>query len=98
MGFRDLAASNTNYDIKRGELINNGGVEASTDILVPFVTNRDKYPDAPKHLPKYILMNETKILELKDTETILKYENPTESLTILLLCEPWRAFQDFDIF
>ena len=62
------------------------------------MTNRERYPDAPEHLPKYILVNETKILELKDTQTILKYENPSEPLTILLLCEPWRAFQDFEIF
>jgi hypothetical protein len=73
-------------------------VQASTDILVPFVTNRDRYPDAPKYLPKYILMNETKILELKESQTILKYDNTSKPLTILLLCEPWRSFEDIDIF
>ena len=96
--YKDLDESNVNYKIKLAELINNHGIEASTDILVPLVTNRDKYPDAPSHLPKYILINEEKILELKESETVMKYENASELLTVFLLCEPWRAYEEFDDF
>ena len=95
--YRDLKESNVNYKNKLAELRNNEGIEVSTDILIPMVTNRERYPHAPTHLPKYILIEE-KILELKESETVLKYENTSEPLTIFLLCEPWRFYEEYDLF
>ena len=76
----------------------NNGIEADTDYLVPLVTNRERFPNAPEYLPKYILLNNNRILVLKRKMKVVKFKNPTEPLTALLLCEPWRSFEDLDVF
>ena len=73
-----------------------GGVESSTEMFVPLVTNRDRYPDAQRYLPKFILINKKKILVLKKGLNVIKCKALSEPLTALILCEPWRAPEEFD--
>ena len=91
-----MKESNTNYEEKVQELEKHGGIEEATDILVPLVTNRDRYKNAPKHLPMYLLIRGKKILVLKKKASILKYSNPNTDMTSLVLYEPWRNPEDMN--
>jgi hypothetical protein len=82
--------------VKVNELIKSGGVESPTENFVPLVTNRDRYPDAPRYLPNYILINKKKILALKKKLNVVKFKDHSEPITALFLCEPWRAAEEFD--
>ena len=93
--YRELEDSNKNYDEKLSELKKLGGIQASTDIIVTLITNREKYPQNKiENLPSYILIRNKKILVLKKNKNILKYNNPETDLTSLLLFEPWRKPED----
>ena len=69
-----------------------------TRLLIEFVTNRVRYPDAPKYLPEYILLKNRTILVLKRKQNIVMYSNACSLLTNVILCEPWRDDTDFDNF
>ena len=91
-----MKESNANYDEKVKELKKNGGIEEATEILVPLVTNRERYKNTPNHLPMYLLIRGKKILVLKKKASILKYNNPNTDMTSLVLYEPWRKPEDMD--
>jgi hypothetical protein len=60
------------------------------------VTDHEKYPNAPAYLPLFMMIGEEKILELKNYETIVKFDNASDQLTTLILCVPWRNPEDLD--
>ena len=68
----------------------------STDIFIELVTNRTRFPNAPKYLPKYLLIKK-KILSLRKNSATLKYETPHDDVVSLLLYEPWRNPEDITI-
>ena len=45
-----------------------------------------------------MLLKNKKILTLKKNKNIVKFTNPNDKLTDLILCEPWREPTDFDTF
>ena len=94
--FSELEQSNPNFKNKLEELKRNGGLEVETENLVLLITNREKYPLAPKYLPRYMLLDNTKILVLKSQKCVLKFKNEGLALTDLILYEPWRSPNDFD--
>ena len=71
-------------------------MEVETENLVLLITNRERYPLAPKYLPRYMLL-ENKILVLKRQKCVLKFKNEGQALTDLILYEPWRSPNDFDV-
>ena len=91
--YNELDKNVKNFKEKCIELEKNGGVEVDTEILVPFVTNREKFKNAPNYLPKAILLKNGKVLSMRKGETIIKYEE--NGLANIILCEPWR--QDIDL-
>ena len=91
--YNELDKNMKNFKEKCIELEKNGGVEVDTEILVPFVTNREKFKNAPNYLPKAILLKNGKVLSMRKGETIIKYEE--NGLANIILCEPWR--QDIDL-
>ena len=60
------------------------------------VTNRDKFKDAPKFLPEYILIKNKKILILKKNPNVIKFKDAAEPMTALILAEPWRDPEELD--
>ena len=82
--------------MKLAELIINGGVLADTEEMVKLVTNETRFPHADVYLPKFLLLENQKILVLKKKQNVLKFDNPGAEFTTLLLCEPWRIPEDFD--
>ena len=95
--YRALEKTNPNFKTKVEELKKTGGVEASTEVLVPLVCNRDRYPNADKFLPKFILLDNGSVLVLKKKPNIIKYKREFEPLTMLILFESWRKSSDFDL-
>lgn len=93
-----MEKSNLIYNEKVQELKRTGGVESSTEQFVPLVTNQDRFPDAPRFLPKYILIQGGKILVLKKKPNVVKFKDAAGHLTPLILCEPWRLSQEMDDF
>ena len=87
--YRNLRKDNANYKKKIEELTAMGGTQVSTDIFTPLVTNRERFPNAPEYLPHYILINDT-ILVLKKNSSVLKYSDPEEDMTNVILFEPWK--------
>ena len=65
---RVLEKTNPNYAKKIEQLQLSGGVEVDLDNMVPLITNRIRFPDAPRYLPKLILIRNKKILVLKEKE------------------------------
>lgn len=96
--FRSLAKDNVNYQEKVKELKRLGGIEADTENLVPLVTNSERFPDAPAFLPKFILINNHKILVLKKHRNVVKFKNKSSSLTSLILCEPFTSSEQLNEF
>ena len=94
--FRVLEKTNPNYAKKIEQLQLSGGVEVDLDNMVPLITNRIRFPDAPRYLPKLILIRNKKILVLKKKENVVKFKNGNVPLTDLLLCEPWRNAEDIN--
>ena len=84
------------YKEKMNELRNNGGVEASTSKFVPLVTNRERYPQAPRFLPELILIGNNKIIALKKNPNAVKFKNGGQQIATLVLAEPWRDPAEFD--
>lgn len=72
-------------------------MDPDTEKLVPQVTNRERFPDADAFLPKFILINQTKILVLKKNRNVVKFK-VLNSTTFLMLCEPHTASDQFDQF
>ena len=95
---RALERDNPNYEKKIEELSLTGGIQLDTEIFVPLITNSLKFPNAPKFLPKLILIRNNKILILKKKTNVVKFKNPKDPMTNLLLCEPWRSSDDFSQF
>ena len=93
---RVLEKTNPNYAKKIEQLQLSGGVEVDLDNMVPLITNRIRFPDAPRYLPKLILIRNKKILVLKEKENVVKFKNGNVPLTDLLLCEPWRNAEDIN--
>ena len=93
---RVLEKTNPNYAKKIEQLQLSGGVEVDLDNMVPLITNRIRFPDAPRYLPKLILIRNKKILVLKKKENVVKFKNGNVPLTDLLLCEPWRNAEDIN--
>ena len=86
--YNELDKNVKNFEEKCTQLEKSGGVEVDTEILVPFVTNREKYKNAPNYLPKTILLRNGKIMIMRKGNNIVKYED--NQLANLILCEPWR--------
>ena len=61
--------------------------------MVPLITNRDRYRDADAFLPKFILINQTKILVLKKHRNVVSFN--ANANAILMLCEPHTASEPF---
>ena len=91
-----MEKTNPNYIKKVQELKKTGGIISSTDILVPLVTNRDRFPNADKFLPKFILLSNDSVLELKTKPFIIKYKEACKPLTMLILFESWRTPTELD--
>lgn len=87
-----------NYQEKVKELERLGGIEADTEKLVSLVTNRERFPDAPAFLPKFILINSHKVLVLKKHRNIVKFKNRSSALTSLILCEPFTSSEQLNEF
>ena len=92
--YNELDKNVKNFEEKCTQLEKSGGVEVDTEILVPFVTNREKYKNAPNYLPKTILLRNGKIMIMRKGNNIVKYED--NQLANLILCEPWRLDADLD--
>ena len=75
-----------------------GGIDPDTDKLVPLVTNRERFPDAPQFLPKFILINNHKIVVLKKERNVVKFKNKSIALTSLILCEPFTSSDQLNDF
>jgi hypothetical protein len=95
---RTLEKDNVNYQEKVNELKCLGGIEADTENLVPLVTNSERFPDVPAFLPKFILINNHKILVLKKNKNIVKFKNKSSPLTSLILCEPFTSSDQLNQF
>ena len=89
--YKELSTSNKNYETKLEELKKSGGTQSSVNRIIPLVTDRDKFPSAPEHLPEFILINGKKILQLKSKENIAVFQKPSEPLSIIILCCPWNS-------
>ena len=96
--YKELLSTNKNYMIKLKELENSDGIQVAVKSLIPLVTDQDRFPSAPSHLPEFILINRKKILQLKCKENIVKFTDPSEPLTTLMLCCPWSSSEDIDKF
>lgn len=93
---RNLEKQNPCYEEKKQELRRNGGVEASTSMFVPLVTDRDRFPQAPRFLPAYMLIGNKKIIVQKKQLNVVKFKDGGEPIATLVLVEPWREAQEFD--
>ena len=93
-----MEKENSNYQVKVKELKLLGGIEADIDNFVPLVTNKDRFPNAAPFLPKFILINNKKILRLKKNKNVVKFKNTSDSLTSLILCEPFTSCEQFNEF
>ena len=75
-----------------------GGIDPDTEKLVPLVTNNERFPDAPTFLPKFMLINNHKILALKKKKNVVKFKNKSIALTSLILCEPFTSSDQLNVF
>ena len=92
--YNEMDKNGKNFEEKRMQLEKSGGVEVDTEIIVPLITNRDKFKNAPEYLPKTILLTSGKVLIMRKGKNIVKYEE--NKLANVILCEPWREDSDFN--
>ena len=92
--YNEMDKNGKNFEEKCMQLKKSEGIEVDTEILVPFITNRDKFKNAPDYLPKTILLTSGKVLSMRKGKNIVKYEE--NQLANVILCEPWREDIDLD--
>ena len=94
MHYNELDKNSKNFEEKCIQLKKSGGREVDTEILVPFVTNRERFKNSPNYLPKTILLTNGKVMRMRKGENIVKYEE--NQLANVILCEPLRQDSDLD--
>ena len=77
----------TDFDILRQQLSENRGIMGQSEVLI--VTNMVRYPNELKFLPKWILLKNGMIMQLRNSPAVILPTGRLDNLGLRILCEPF---------